>query len=169
MNGDQRPQEDAPAEVTRPDEGLAGDHDEQSDAEPPRTPSGLPAQDSTARTKTPLARERERHQKKPKKVRSFWRELPVLVVVGLVAALVIKAFAVQAFYIPSASMENTLKINDKILVSKLVYRFRAIEPGDIVVFDGRGSWDPGVTRMYGHVESGSPALATRRCFGCCAR
>ena len=143
MNGDQRPPEDAPAEVPRPDEGLAGDHDEQSDAEPPRRLSGLPAQDSTARDEnTGLPASANVTEKKPKRVRSFWRELPVLVVVGLVAALVIKAFAVQAFYIPSGSMENTLKINDKVLVNKLVYRFRAIEPGDIVVFDGRGSWDP---------------------------
>ncbi len=76
------------------------------------------------------------------KRRSFWRELPVLVVVALVIALVIKTFVVQAFFIPSSSMENTLKIGDKVLVNKLVYNFRKIEPGDVVVFDGAGSWDP---------------------------
>ncbi len=76
------------------------------------------------------------------KRRSFWRELPVLVVVALVIALVIKTFVVQAFFIPSSSMENTLKIGDKVLVNKLVYHFRKIEPGDVVVFDGAGSWDP---------------------------
>ncbi len=74
--------------------------------------------------------------------RSFWRELPVLVVVALVIALVIKTFVVQAFFIPSSSMENTLLIGDKVLVNKLVYHFRKIEPGDIVVFSGAGSWDP---------------------------
>ncbi len=74
--------------------------------------------------------------------RSFWRELPVLVVVALVIALVIKTFVVQAFFIPSSSMENTLLIGDKVLVNKLVYHFRKIEPGDIVVFSGEGSWDP---------------------------
>ncbi|MGO9078870.1 MAG: signal peptidase I [Streptosporangiaceae bacterium] len=78
----------------------------------------------------------------PARRRSFWRELPVLVVIALVIALVIKTFVVQAFYIPSSSMENTLKIGDKVLVSKLVYHFRSIQPGDIVVFDGAGSWDP---------------------------
>ncbi len=76
------------------------------------------------------------------KHRSFWRELPVLVVVALVIALVIKSFVVQAFFIPSSSMENTLKIGDKVLVNKLVYHFRNIVPGDIVVFDGAGSWEP---------------------------
>jgi signal peptidase I len=74
--------------------------------------------------------------------RSFWRELPVLIVVALVIALLIKTFVVQAFYIPSSSMENTLKIGDKVLVNKLVYHLRPIRAGDIVVFDGAGSWDP---------------------------
>jgi signal peptidase I len=81
-------------------------------------------------------------KKKPRRARSFWRELPVLFVVALVIALVIKSFVVQAFYIPSSSMEDTIKIGDKVLVNKLVYHFRAIEPGDIIVFNGAGSWDP---------------------------
>jgi signal peptidase I len=76
-----------------------------------------------------------------KRRRSFWRELPVLVVVALVLALVIKAFGVQAFYIPSASMENTLEIGDRVLINKVVYHLRPIHRGDIIVFDGTGSWD----------------------------
>ena len=74
--------------------------------------------------------------------RSLWRELPVLVVLALVIALLIKTFVIQAFFIPSGSMENTLEINDKIVVNKLVYHFRSIQPGDIIVFDGAGSWNP---------------------------
>jgi signal peptidase I len=73
--------------------------------------------------------------------RSFWRELPVLIVVALVLALVIKAFAIQAFYIPSSSMENTLDIGDRVLINKVVYHLRPIHRGDIIVFDGTGSWD----------------------------
>ena len=61
---------------------------------------------------------------------------------ALTIALLIKTFVVQAFWIPSGSMENTLEIGDKILVNKLVYHFRSIQPGDIIVFDGAGSWDP---------------------------
>ncbi|MGO8960622.1 MAG: signal peptidase I [Streptosporangiaceae bacterium] len=72
---------------------------------------------------------------------SLLRELPVLVLFALVIAMVIKTFMVQAFVIPSGSMENTLALYDKILVNKLVYDFRAIEPGDIVVFNGEGSWN----------------------------
>jgi signal peptidase I len=91
------------------------------------------------------AGQRGRHGTKPAKARrrhSFWRELPVLIITALVIALLIKTFVVQAFFIPSGSMENTLQINDKILVNKLVYHFRSIQPGDVVVFDGAGSWTP---------------------------
>ncbi len=73
--------------------------------------------------------------------RSFWREFPILVVIALLLAVVIKTYAVQAFFIPSGSMENTLEINDRVLVNKLVYDVRGIHRGDIVVFNGDGSWD----------------------------
>jgi signal peptidase I len=73
--------------------------------------------------------------------RSFWRELPVLIVVALVLALLIKSLLIQAFYIPSASMENTLEIGDRVLINKVVYHLRPIHRGDIIVFDGTGSWD----------------------------
>jgi signal peptidase I len=76
-----------------------------------------------------------------KPARSLIRELPMLVIVALVIAIVIKTFVVQAFVIPTGSMQNTLPLYDKILVNKLVYHVRAIHPGDIVVFDGSGSWD----------------------------
>lgn len=75
---------------------------------------------------------------------SFWKELPILVGVALALALVIKAFAVQAFYIPSQSMENTLKVGDRVLVNKIVYHTRPIKRGDVVVFNGLDSWDPEV-------------------------
>jgi signal peptidase I len=79
--------------------------------------------------------------KKPKQNRSLARELPLLVIVALVIAIVIKTFVVQAFVIPTGSMQDTLQINDKILVNKLVYHFRPIHAGDIIVFDGSGSWN----------------------------
>jgi signal peptidase I len=75
--------------------------------------------------------------------RSFWREFPILVAVALVLAVVIKTYAIQAFFIPSGSMQNTLEINDRVLVNKIVYHTRGIHRGDIVVFNGDGSWDPG--------------------------
>lgn len=77
---------------------------------------------------------------KPARKGSFWRELPVLLVIALVIALLIKTFVVQMFFIPSGSMQDTLQIGDRVMVNKLVYHFRSIQPGDIVVFDGDGSW-----------------------------
>ncbi|MBO0801989.1 MAG: signal peptidase I [Nocardiopsaceae bacterium] len=86
------------------------------------------------------SRSRGRHRKRNR--RSFWKELPVLVVVALALALVIKTYAIQAFYIPSGSMQKTLEIGDRVLINKLVYDVRGIDRGDIVVFNGAGSWDP---------------------------
>jgi signal peptidase I len=71
---------------------------------------------------------------------SFFRELPVLLLVALVLALLIKAFLVQAFYIPSGSMQQTLEIRDRVLVNKLVYDVREVHRGEIVVFNGEGSF-----------------------------
>jgi signal peptidase I len=78
-----------------------------------------------------------------KKGRSFWKELPILIVVALILTLVIKTYAIQAFFIPSGSMQNTLGIGDRVLVNKVVYDVRSIHRGDIVVFSGDGSWNPG--------------------------
>jgi signal peptidase I len=78
---------------------------------------------------------------KPKK-RRFLRDLLVIVVAALALTILLKQFVVQVFSIPSGSMENTLLPGDRILVSKIVYEFRPIARGDIVVFSGAGSWDP---------------------------
>ena len=85
---------------------------------------------------------RKRRRRKRRKSMSWWIELPILLVFALVLALLIKSFVVQAFYIPSSSMENTLEIGDKVLVNKLIYDFRPIHRGDIIVFNGDGSWEP---------------------------
>ncbi|MBI5156773.1 MAG: signal peptidase I [Acidimicrobiia bacterium] len=67
--------------------------------------------------------------------RSFWKELPILIVVALVVAVVIKTFLVQAFFIPSASMRDTLLEGDRVMVNKLAYRFGDPARGDVIVFD----------------------------------
>ena len=69
-----------------------------------------------------------------------WRQLMAIVVAAIVLMLLIKAFLVQVYRIPSASMENTLLTGDRVLVNKVVYHFRGIHRGDIVVFSGQGSW-----------------------------
>lgn len=74
--------------------------------------------------------------------KKFWRELVVIVVAAAVLTLLVKAFVVQVYRIPSASMENTLLVGDRVLVNKLVYHFRGIDRGDVIVFSGQGSWGP---------------------------
>ena len=81
-------------------------------------------------------------KKKTRRARPFWRDLVIIVVAALALTILLKAFVVQVFSIPSGSMENTLQIGDRVLVNKLVYRFRGIDRGDIIVFSGQGSWGP---------------------------
>lgn len=95
--------------------------------------------DRTAPTETAAdADEKHEPDDEGKKKRPFWRELPVLIVVSFAAALVIKTFLLQAFYIPSASMEPTLHEGDRVLVEKVGYRFGEPDRGDVVVFERQG-------------------------------
>jgi signal peptidase I len=96
-----------------------------------------------AGTGTGQRRDQRSRRGRGRRRRSLWRELPVLIAIALVLALVIKSFVVQAFWIPSGSMENTLEVNDRVLINKLVYHLRPIHRGDIIVFDGTGSWNFG--------------------------
>jgi signal peptidase I len=79
---------------------------------------------------------------KAKKKKSFGRELLTIVVAAAVLTLLVKAFVIQVYRIPSASMENTLQIGDRVLVNKVVYHVRGIARGDVVVFSGQDSWGP---------------------------
>jgi signal peptidase I len=78
---------------------------------------------------------------------TFWRELPILLGVAIVVAILVRAFVLQTFWIPSESMEHTLNINDRVLVNKLVYDFRDPHRGEIIVFNSPDSWrgDPSET------------------------
>ncbi|MEU4156598.1 signal peptidase I [Actinoplanes sp. NPDC026670] len=75
----------------------------------------------------------------------LWQELPLLLVVAFCLAVLIRTFLVQAFYIPSGSMENTLLIKDRVLVNKVVYDMRDPLRGEVVVFRGTDDWAPEVT------------------------
>ncbi|MGW1026853.1 signal peptidase I [Streptomyces sp. NPDC002577] len=82
-----------------------------------------------------------RHGGQPKKPRSFWKELPLLIGIALVLALLIKTFLVQAFSIPSDSMQNTLQRGDRVLVDKLTPWFGSEpERGEVVVFHDPDNW-----------------------------
>lgn len=62
-------------------------------------------------------------------------EWVVIIAAALLVAFVVKTFLIQAFYIPSASMDPTLRIKDRVLVNKMSYRLHDINRGDIVVFE----------------------------------
>jgi signal peptidase I len=77
----------------------------------------------------------------PKKPRPFLVELPFLVIFALFLAFLIKTFLVQAFYIPSGSMQNTLAIGDRVLVNRAaVWLGSQPQRGEIVVFQDPGGW-----------------------------
>lgn len=78
---------------------------------------------------------------KRKRRRSAVKEIPLLITVALMIALVLKTFLVQAFVIPSGSMEQTIRIQDRVLVDKLTPWFGSKpERGDVVVFKDPGGW-----------------------------
>jgi signal peptidase I len=74
---------------------------------------------------------------------SFWRELPILLGVAILVAVLVRAFVLQTFYIPSPSMEHTLNVLDRVLVNKLVYDFRDPRRGEIIVFKAPSDWQSG--------------------------
>ncbi|MGY1694883.1 MULTISPECIES: signal peptidase I [unclassified Geodermatophilus] len=108
-------------------------------------PGEDPPPESSARRRLPW----QRRAARPEKKTSLLRELPVLLVVAFVLALLVKTFLAQAFFIPSGSMEQTLHgcpgcTGDRVLVNKVPYWFGDPEPGDIVVFQGPDTWVPEV-------------------------
>lgn len=87
--------------------------------------------------------DRRRAAKRIKRRRrlSVTKEIPILVGIALVIALILKTFLVQAFVIPSGSMEQTIKIGDRVLVDKFTPWFGGEpERGDVVVFEDPGGW-----------------------------
>jgi signal peptidase I len=83
--------------------------------------------------------------RKPAPRKGRWWELPVLAIVAIAVAVIVKTFIVQPFYIPSGSMEKTLHgcpacNGDKILVNKPIFDVRSPHPGDIVVFSLPDAW-----------------------------
>nr|WP_244502651.1 signal peptidase I [Streptomyces oceani] len=87
------------------------------------------------------ARRRAAKRIKRRRRLSMTKEIPILIGVAIVIALVLKTFLVQAFVIPSGSMEQTIRIGDRVLVDKLTPWFGAKpERGEVVVFKDPGGW-----------------------------
>jgi signal peptidase I len=113
---DRPPDAGAPAPVAQ--------HPASGDGSTP--PSGSPPRDTISMPTTGRPEDEGK--------RGFWREFPVLVVIALGIAILIKTFLIQAFYIPSPSMEPTLKKGDRVLVCRVCVRFGDVDRGDIIVF-----------------------------------
>lgn len=76
----------------------------------------------------------------------FLRDLVVIVAIALLVSFLVKTFLVRSFFIPSGSMEDTLQIDDRILVDELTPRWNEYQRGEIVVFQDPGGWLPIVHR-----------------------
>ncbi|GLX07746.1 signal peptidase I [Microbispora sp. NBRC 16548] len=83
-----------------------------------------------------------------KKKGSGFLETLMYVLGGVVVALLVHTFLLQSFYIPSESMQNTLLVDDYVVVNKLAYKLGPVERGDIVVFKGWNGEDT-IKRVIG--------------------
>ncbi|GLY21148.1 hypothetical protein Misp04_08800 [Micromonospora sp. NBRC 101691] len=83
-------------------------------------------------------------RRRPRRQMPLWQELPLLLVVAFCLAVLIRTFLLQAFFIPSGSMEDTLLVGDRVLVNKVVYDVRDPARGEVVVFRGTDRWAPQV-------------------------
>ncbi len=81
-------------------------------------------------------------KKKESRSLPLWLELPLVIIVAVLLAFLVKTFLVQIFYIPSGSMENTLLVGDRVAVNRLAYRLGVPQRGDVIVFDGIDSFVP---------------------------
>jgi signal peptidase I len=97
------------------------------------TETTMPADDVSAGT---------RRRSRQKGALLFLRDILVIFVVALLVSFLVKTFLVRSFYIPSASMEQTLQIDDRILVNELVPDVVGLERGDVIVFRDPGGWLP---------------------------
>lgn len=70
----------------------------------------------------------------------FLRDALVILVIAFIVSFLLKTFLVRSFYIPSGSMEDTLQVDDRILVNQLVPDVLDVKRGDIVVFEDPGGW-----------------------------
>ncbi|MEU9122178.1 signal peptidase I [Streptomyces sp. NPDC048506] len=148
-SGTEEPEEPARRGET-PQPAVSSVHQSRSQSEAqaqPQRSASLGASDTPGTsdgpdTLDPSAGERvSGSMKKGKKPRAFWKELPILIGIALLLALLIKTFLVQAFSIPSDSMQDTLQRGDRVLVDKLTPWFGAKpERGEVVVFHDPGGW-----------------------------
>ena len=104
---------------------------------------------------TPVARRSSRNRR--------WLEWPILIGAAVGVAILLRVFVLQSFWIPSDSMNDTLKKGDRVVVSKLSYKIHSIHRGDVIVFSKPSTWNvpdedliKRVIAVGGDTVSGSP-------------
>ncbi|MEO6825795.1 MAG: signal peptidase I [Microbacteriaceae bacterium] len=73
-------------------------------------------------------------------IKYFLRDILIIFVIAVLVSFLVKTFLIRSFYIPSGSMEQTLQINDRIIVNELEPKLMPIQHGDVVVFRDPGGW-----------------------------
>ncbi|MEO7016734.1 MAG: signal peptidase I [Leifsonia sp.] len=91
---------------------------------------------------TETATPRRRRATKKATWKTLLRDVLVIFVVAVLVSFLIKTYVARSFYIPSGSMENTLQIQDRIIVNELQPKVFPLQRGDVVVFKDPGGWLP---------------------------
>jgi signal peptidase I len=88
----------------------------------------------------------------PRRTRKALIEWGAILVVAVVAAVLLRTFVIQPYFIPSGSMEPTLRVGDKVLVDKLSYHMHAVHRGDVIVFKKPpNDYSPGIKDLIKRV------------------
>jgi signal peptidase I len=111
-------------------------HTEVQQAPPPQsqqTPPSSPRPEPPARQASPTKAQKAARR------RRLVIEYAIIIAVAVGLALLVQAYVVKPYRIPSGSMENTLMIGDRVFVNRFIYHFRSVHRGDIVVFREPGN------------------------------
>lgn len=113
-------------------------HQTQGESPDPTTEGAATSQDRDALP--PGAIPEDTRLPKGKSRWAFTRELVVIVAIALTLSFLVKTFLAQPFYIPSQSMESTLDVGDRIIVSKFTPQHSPLHRGDVIVFEDPKTW-----------------------------
>ncbi len=155
---------DRPASSDEPTGHAAGEDTTDAGTAPESESREQTAGDGDA---APTTGRRGRRRARRTRRKAPWWELPVLILLAVGIAVLVKTFVVQPFYIPSQSMEKTLHgcptcDGDRILVDKPIYSLiRDPHPGDIVVFKAPTGWEEGAAPT----PPSNPVVQAARWFG----
>ncbi len=143
-----------PEETTRSGPEAAASAPFGEDGDPQSAGTGVTdSPDGPGDTDVPAGTRRSAGDSPARRTGRFVRELVIIVAIALIASALLRAFVVQAFYVPSGSMLPAIQLQDRILVT----RIGDVERGEVVVFEDPGGWIP-------VAEQAAPPGAVRKAF-----